>query len=227
MKKISLFSIILSLLNSLIFAGTVTDRDGNKYKTVRIGKLEWMAEDSKFETAGSQCVDEYADLDNCVRVYGQGISDENMCPKGWRLPTTNDITDIENSFFPANYEQMTEKQRRHALPEIEQAFNTFLDSKKWPVTNFSKAQYNIYHIIDFSSFTGNPLLRSFFRPSKEEFNSVFFVIDGVAIAKVRCVNDTPNQPEKRDYQSIDCNDPNLKPVEQKKCRLRKKNNNQQ
>lgn len=173
---------------SIAIAGTVTDRDGNVYKTIKIGNLEWMAEDSKFEAAGSECVDENANPDNCVRVYGSGINDENMCPVGWRLPTVNDVEEIENMFYPNDYEQMTEKQKRHALPGIKKAFNDFLDSKNWPRNSFNRKPYYIYHAIHYSPYSGQPSLRSFYRTSDDDFiKADFFMIDGMTVAKVRCV----------------------------------------
>ncbi len=186
MKRILLLIVTLSLGCSLESAGTVTDRDGNVYKTVIMGKLEWMAEDSRFETEGSECYGANQDPDNCIREYGRGINDANMCPQGWRLPTVKDINELEDSFLPGNYDQMTEKQKRHARNDAKKAFGAFLDSKNWPMNSWERGQGNGYHLIFYSPFSGQPSLRTFYRSSKEDF----FFIDGMSVAKVRCVRES-------------------------------------
>ena len=97
--------------------GSLTDdRDGQTYKTVKIGDQVWMAQNLNFETGNSVC---FEDADsNCVeygRFYtwaeamdsaavfstnGEGCGHEHecsptypvqgICPEGWHLPTRDE-----------------------------------------------------------------------------------------------------------------------------------------
>ncbi|MCF0216528.1 MAG: hypothetical protein HUK21_08655 [Fibrobacteraceae bacterium] len=77
-------------------SGTFVDeRDGEKYKWVRIGKQIWMAENLRYYEDGSYAYDNNAkNTLTCGRLYNEKKV-KAVCPKGWRLPTTEEWKILE------------------------------------------------------------------------------------------------------------------------------------
>jgi uncharacterized protein (TIGR02145 family) len=124
MRKLTRYVIVASgcclLLGSCVKEGSITDIDGNVYRTVIIGKQEWMAENLKTSRYRTDIpIPHVTDTDELVNAttgawvnynneeandetYGKLYnwyavdSSEGICPEGWHVPSDKEWTQLIN-----------------------------------------------------------------------------------------------------------------------------------
>lgn len=141
-KLICIYIFVFLLISSCNSKDTIEDVDGNIYHTTRIGNQTWMVENLKttrfnngdlitniksntnWKQSEQAAYSVYNNDSTLVKVYGllynyQCLNDSrNIAPKGWRIPTEEDLRVLE-SFINSNNQTgvfLKEKGNTHWLP---------------------------------------------------------------------------------------------------------------
>ena len=96
-KKIEKKSSSIIPPSSVVKGSLVDSRDGQTYKTVKIGSQTWLAQNLNFKTEKSLCLDN--DSTNCAEFGSIYTWADAMkaCPAGWHLPTEKDWKTLINA----------------------------------------------------------------------------------------------------------------------------------
>lgn len=119
--------------SSNVSYGTLVDeRDGQTYKTTKIGSQVWMAENLKLNKRTKGCYDE--DLINCEkfgRLYGR-VDAKEVCPSGWHLPSKEEFDVLINT-VKLNVDRIVTQKKVNAEPldEGEDKWYNHLRDASW------------------------------------------------------------------------------------------------
>lgn len=84
--------------------GSVVDpRDGQEYKTFKVGKKNWLAQNLAYADEGSDCFEKVkgSRCSEKGRLYQESSVDDGLCPIGWRLPTKDEFLEF-NKFIQSH-----------------------------------------------------------------------------------------------------------------------------
>lgn len=88
----------------------VDERDDQAYDVVKIGNLNWFAENLNYAALDSECYNlELANCEKYGRLYTY-YEAEKVCPSQWRLPTKKDIKSLKQEMNSKTFESIVKKE---------------------------------------------------------------------------------------------------------------------
>lgn len=100
--------------------GTVVDaRDGQEYKTLKVGQKNWLAQNLAYADEGSNCFEKVkgSRCSEKGRIYSESSVDDGLCPLGYRLPTKDEFLEF-NKFI-----------RNHSSEAVQSFSDLFVTAK--------------------------------------------------------------------------------------------------
>jgi len=154
----------------------IDSRDGQAYKTVKIGEQVWMAENLNFETVDSYCYKN--DSTKCSSYYGRyytWAAALNACPESFHLPTIDE--------WNAMHTTLEDSLHRVQVIVLLLDFGGGWLLLSSPSANYDRILANStgfsaksagYRDID-GNFVGNGLLADFWSASEYDNDSAYFM----------------------------------------------------
>jgi uncharacterized protein (TIGR02145 family) len=103
MKTISttLFIAVIAFSANIVISqrrgAGVTDVDGNFYKTIRVKKTEWMADNLRtLHYSNGQAIESNSGIG--FYTWLEITNDQGVCPIGWRVPSNKDWDELADYF---------------------------------------------------------------------------------------------------------------------------------
>lgn len=84
----------IDLIDTCVYGELTDSRDGQAYKTVKIGEQVWMAQNMNYEVVNSYCYNDV--VDNCIK-YGRlytWMDAKSVCPNGWHMPRADEWDEL-------------------------------------------------------------------------------------------------------------------------------------
>lgn len=92
------FRIVKDSVHEKEFGSLLDERDGNTYKTVKIGNQVWMAENLKFKPKSGSWEYEDSAWTNILGRFYNWKTAQHVCPNGWILPSKDDYKQLVENF---------------------------------------------------------------------------------------------------------------------------------
>jgi uncharacterized protein (TIGR02145 family) len=158
MKTKLILSLIISVtINAFLQAqtyGSFADtRDGNTYRTVKIGHQTWMAENLNYDTErGCSCYkEEILNCDKYGRLYDWNAA-RYVCPTGWHLPSRKEFESLKNFINQSSMDFCNDFILAEAF-DVESidcaSFMSAYQLRTWWTSNMAEVDFAVYFYVSY------------------------------------------------------------------------------